>query len=172
MQPTPEISVKRTKSIWPMFFGAFVLFALFAAAVQWMVSSGDRSLYDEEAIRAKERQEILAKVKETNAALTTGYAWVDRTKGVVRIPVDRAVELAVVRLAAQGGPRAANEIDPATAMGSAVKPGGLAAPQPTFPPFETPAPTPEPVVENAPAPEVAPEAAAAETTPQEEVSAP
>ena len=167
MQPTPETSVKRTKSIWPMFGGAFVLFALFAAAVQWMVSSGDRSLYDEEAIRAKERQEILAKVKEENAALTTNYAWVDRAKGVVRIPVDRAVELTVVRLAAQGEPRPANEIDPATAMGSAVKPGGLAAPQPTFPPFVAPEPTPEPVVEEAPAPEGAPEEAPSEATPQE-----
>ena len=68
MQPTPETSVKRTKSIWPMFFGAFVLFALFAAAVQWMVSSGDRSLYDEEAIRASV-EAMVAKV----AAYVPGY---------------------------------------------------------------------------------------------------
>lgn len=167
MHPTSETAVKRKRNIWPMFFGAFVLFALFAAAVQWMLSSGDRSLFDEEAIRAKERQEILAKVKADNAALTTGYAWVDRAKGVVRIPVDRAVELAVARLAAQGEPRPANDIDPATAMGSAVKPGGLSAPQPAIPPFATPAPTPAPVVEEVPAAEAAPEGTAVEEPPQE-----
>ena len=53
----------REKSIWPMFAGAFVLFALFAAFVAWMLRAGDPASYDEEAIRAKERYEILAKMR-------------------------------------------------------------------------------------------------------------
>lgn len=149
-----------------MFFGAFVLFALFAAAVQWMVSSGDRAQWDEEALRAKERRDILAKVQEENASLTTAYAWADRAKGAVRIPLDRAVELTVARLASQGAPRPAYPVDPATAMGAAMKPGGLAAPQPTPPPFAPAAPAPTPVpVEEPPAP-----AADAPAAPPEEVA--
>lgn len=138
---------RREKSIWPMFVGTFVLFLLFAVVVQYMVSSVDRSAFDEEAIRAKQRQEILAKVTEENAKLTNGYGWADQAKGMIRIPIDRAMELTVARLSAQGEPRAAGPIDPATSQGSALKPGGFAAPQPTPPPFEAaPVPPPSPVV--------------------------
>jgi hypothetical protein len=161
MESIRDTTPQRKKSIWPMFFGAFVLFALFAAGVQWLVSSGDRALWDEEALRAKQRYDILAKIQEENTSLTTSYAWADRAKGTVRIPVDRAIELTLVRLSEQGEPRPAYPVDPATSKGSALKPGGLAAPAPTPPPFATPAPEPAPVpvteeppAEAAPTPEV------------------
>jgi len=154
---------RREKSIWPMFIGTFALFLLFAAAVQWMVKSGDRSAFDEEALRAKQRYEILGKVRAENNSLVSGYAWADQAKGTVRIPLDRAMELTVARLSAQGEPRAAGPIDPATSQGSALKPGGFAAPQPTPPPFD-PAPVPPP------APVVAPAADPAAPQPVEETA--
>jgi hypothetical protein len=148
-------STAKSRSIWPMFAGAFVLFALFAVLVQWMVSSGDGEAFDEDAIRAKERYEILKKVQDENAGLTSGYAWADRAKGTVRIPLERAMELAVAELSAQGEPKPAGAIDPNVPHASAVKPGGLAAPQPTPPPFNAPpvpiAPPPAPAATNAPA---------------------
>ena len=134
---------RREKSIWPMFAGAFVLFALFALGVQWMLGSGDPASYDEEAIRAKERYDILAKIEEENKALITGYGWADQAKGTVRIPLECAMELTVAKLAAQGEPRPAYPVDPNVPLGSAVKPGGLAVPQPTPPPFSSPARAPE-----------------------------
>ena len=149
-------SPAKSKSIWPMFIGTFVLFALFAVFVQWMLNSGDREAFDEEAIRAKQRYEILQKVTDDNNNLTTGYAWVDRAKGTVRLPLDRAMELAQQKLAAQGEPRPAYPVDPNLPLGSAVKPGGLAAAQPTPPPFNAPptpaaTPAPAPAATNAPA---------------------
>jgi hypothetical protein len=148
-------SPAKSKSIWPMFIGTFVLFALFAVFVQWMLNSGDREAFDEEAIRAKERYEILKKIEDENNNQTTGYAWVDRAKGTVRVPLDRAMELALQKLSAQGEPKPAGAIDPNVPLGSAVKPGGLAAPQPTPPPFNSPpapaAPAPAPAASNAPA---------------------
>ena len=122
-----------------MFVGAFLIFAVFAAFVQWMISSGDRESFDEEAIRSKERYEILKKINDENVGLTTGYAWADRAKGTVRIPLDRAMEMAVAKLSAQVEPRPAGAIDLSVPLGSAVKPGGLAAAQPTPPPFNAPA---------------------------------
>ena len=142
----------REKSIWPMFIGAFVLFALFALAVQWMVGSGDPASYDEEAIRAKERYDILAKINEENKALITGYGWADQAKGLVRLPLERAMELTTAKLAAQGEPRPAYPVDPNVPLGSAVKPGGLAVPQPTPPPFNAPAAAPQPAADEAAAP--------------------
>lgn len=137
---------RREKSIWPMFAGAFIMFGMFALAVQWMLGTGDREAYDEEALRAKSRQEILARVQEENKELTTGYAWVDREKGAVRIPVDRAMELAVSKLSTQGDPRPAYPVEPASVLGAALKPGGLAVAQPTPPPFAAPT-VPEPEFE-------------------------
>ena len=143
MSTAPPSPAPREKSIWPMFAGAFVLFALFAAFVAWMLRAGDPASFDEEAIRAKERYDILAKIQEENKALTTGYGWADQAKGTVRVPLERAMALAVAKLAAQGEPRPAYPVDPNVPPGSAVKPGGLAAPQPTPPPFSAPA-APEP----------------------------
>lgn len=142
MSAAPHSTAPREKSVWPMFAGAFALFVLFALGVQWMLRSGDPASFDEEAIRAKQRYEILAKVTEENNGLTTGYGWADRAKGAVRLPLDRAMELTAARLAAQGEPRPAYPVDPNVPLGSAVKPGGLAAPQPTPPPFGAPATAP------------------------------
>ena len=155
MDHAPHNTAK-SKSIWPMFAGTFVIFALFAVVVQFLLNSGDREAFDEEAIRSKERYEILKKVTDENNDLTTGYSWADRAKGTVRIPLDRAVELALAKLSAQGEPRPAGAIDPNVPHASAVKPGGLAAPQPTPPLFNAPplpaAPAvPAPAATNAPA---------------------
>ena len=139
---THSTAAPREKSIWPMFIGAFVLFALFALGVQWMLRSGDPASFDEEAIRAKERYDILAKIDEENKALITGYGWADQAKGLVRLPLERAMEMAVAKLASQGEPRPAYPVDPNVPLGSAVKPGGLAAAQPTPPPFTAPTPVP------------------------------
>lgn len=138
MHPTTETTTPRTKSIWPMFVGGLVMFAFFAVAGQWLLTVGNRGLLDEETIRAKERRDILVKVKLDNADLLSGYAWIDRAKGTVRIPLDRAVELTTATLAAQGSPHPANLIDTNVALGSIVKPGGLAVPPPTPPPFAVP----------------------------------
>jgi len=61
--------------------------------------------------RAKVRAEKLQTVRdETTKALTT-YAWVDKNKGVVRIPITDAMKLTVAELA-QKAPAPANPIAP------------------------------------------------------------
>ena len=135
MQKSKQHGAARGKSIWPMFIGAIVLFALFAVFVQWMLATTDRAAFDEDGIRAKERYEILKKVNDESANLTSTYGWADKTKGLVRIPLDRATDLAVGKLSAQGEPKPAGAVDPTVPHSSAVKPGGLAAPQPTPPSF-------------------------------------
>jgi len=135
MEKSKQHGAARGKSIWPMFLGAFVLFALFAVFVQWMLATTDRAAFDEDGIRAKERYEILKKVNDESASLTTTYGWADKAKGLVRVPLDRATDLAVQKLSAQGEPKPAGAVDPTVPHASALKPGGLAAPEPTPPPF-------------------------------------
>jgi hypothetical protein len=45
------------------------------------------------ADRAAERMKILADFKTDNEPLIEKYAWQDQTKGIVRVPIDRAKEL-------------------------------------------------------------------------------
>ena len=136
----PQTGAPREKSIWPMFLGAFALFVIFALAVQWMLASGGQEIYDEEAVRSQERYDILTAVTDENKALTDGYGWIDRERGVVHVPLEQAMAMVVAKLSAQGEPRPAYPIDPNVPLGSALKPGGLAAPQPTPPPFGAAAP--------------------------------
>jgi hypothetical protein len=112
-----------------LFFGFLVLVVF--AAIPRTGDSKDK--------RVKERVEKLKTVRdEMNKALTT-YEWVDKGKGTVRIPIERAMELAVVDLAAKkpmmAGPITVAEPSPA----ASATPGASASPAPTAKP--TPKPT-------------------------------
>src|SRR5262249_33426622 len=54
---------------------------------------------DYEETRAKKRMEKLKALHEETQKDLTTYAWVDKNKGVARIPIDRAMELTVADLA-------------------------------------------------------------------------
>ena len=45
-----------------------------------------------------QRKRMLAEVESDQAKQANTYGWVDKSKGVVRIPVERAMELAVSEL--------------------------------------------------------------------------
>lgn len=48
--------------------------------------------------RAEERRKNLADLKTANAEFLNNYAWMDQPKGIVRLPVSRAMELTVQQL--------------------------------------------------------------------------
>lgn len=53
---------------------------------------------DQEIVNS--RLENLAQTRATQRDLASSYGWVNRQEGVVRIPTERAMELAIARLAA------------------------------------------------------------------------
>jgi hypothetical protein len=90
--------------------GVVLLFAFFGLLVWVVIGASPRGDSYEEK-RAKVRAEKLQTVRdETTKALTT-YAWVDKKKGVVRIPITDAMKLTVAELA-QKAPAPANPIAP------------------------------------------------------------
>src|SRR6266513_3063138 len=115
-----------------LFFGIFVL-VLVAATPH-----GDN--YD--AKRAQAREEKLKTTRDTANKELNAYAWVDKAKGVTRIPIDRAMQLTMRDLASKK-PTAANPIEtaaltpaPAASPGPAVSPaapvaGASGTPTPT-----------------------------------------
>jgi hypothetical protein len=110
--------------------GIVLLFALFGAIVLAVIGPSQRGS-DYEQTRAAKRLERLKSLREETEKELTTYAWVDKSKGIARIPIDRAMELTVAELA-QKKPAPAGPI--ATPPGSASSPAGSASPSASAPP--------------------------------------
>jgi hypothetical protein len=130
--------------------GIVLLFALFGVIVLAVIGPSPRGS-DYEETRAKKRMEKLKTLRdETEKELTT-YVWVDKNKGVARIPITRAMELTVAELA-QKKPVAAGPIATPAAEAS---PAVAASPAPA-----------------SPAPAASPKASAGQPSPQASAPAP
>lgn len=70
------------------------MFVLFLAAVFLLVLWNPRPL-DEDAERAVLRSKNLKELSEANEKRLNNYGWVDQAKGIVFIPIARAIELEI-----------------------------------------------------------------------------
>src|SRR6185295_5370399 len=95
-QSAPSIAYSRAPfSTW---LGIVCLFVLFGLIVLAVIGPSPRTSDYEEA-RAKKRMEKLKALHEETQKELTTYAWVDKNKGVARIPIDRAMAATVSDLA-------------------------------------------------------------------------
>lgn len=122
---TPNLTVAPASfTAWLGIVFLFVVFGLFVFALIGASPRGN----DYEAKRAAVRTEKLkTTMEEVNKDLHT-YGWVDKAKGVARIPIDRAMQLTLADLAAKK-PTAAGPI--ATPAPAAPAPSAAASPAPT-----------------------------------------
>ena len=81
-------------------FGIVLLFALFGVIVLAIIGPMPRGS-DYEETRAKKRMEKLKTVRDDAEKALNTYAWIDKNKGVVQIPISRAMELTIADLAKQ-----------------------------------------------------------------------
>src|SRR2546425_5667581 len=120
--------------------GVVLLFALFGVIVLAVIGPAPRGdAYEEK--RAKAREEKLKTAREEDAKALTTYSWIDKNKGVVRLPIGRAMELTVAELATKN-PAAAGPIATPAAPASAA-PVGAAAPSAAPSPSPRPSGTPK-----------------------------
>src|ERR1700682_2183194 len=118
--------IARTRAPLSTWFGVVLLFALFGIVVLAVIGPSPRGdTYEQK--RAKAREEKLKAAREEDAKALTTYAWIDKNKGVTRIPIERAMELTVTELA-QKKPAPAGPI--ATPEQPTVAASGAAAPSP------------------------------------------
>jgi hypothetical protein len=80
--------------------GVVLLFALFGVIVLAVVGPTPRGA-DYEQKRAKAREEKLKTLRQADAKELTTYGWIDKNKGVVRLPIERAMELTVAELSSK-----------------------------------------------------------------------
>src|SRR5512133_3599768 len=149
-------SIAYTRAPFSTWLGIVCLFVLFGLIVLAVIGPSPRTS-DYEETRAKKRMEKLKTLHEESPKELTTYAWVDKNKGVARIPIDRAMEVTVADLtqkkpapagpiatpAAQTAPAGASPAAPAVPQGAAVSspPSAIAAsPSPATQQQSPPAP--------------------------------
>ena len=126
----------------PIFFGAWLgivlLFLFFGIFVLVLVAATPHgNTY--EAKRAEAREKKLNDARNAATQELNSYAWVDKGKGIARIPIDRAMELTLHDLASKK-PEPANPIEtPVQAPASGASPAPAVSPGPA-----TAAGTPKP----------------------------
>ncbi len=121
-------------------FGIVLLFVLFGVLVLAVIGPAPRGS-DYEETRAQKRVNNLKTSREEAAKALATYGWIDKNKGVARIPIERAMKLTVTELARQ---------KPAPA-------GPIATPQPPAPAAASPSPA-----QASPAPAGSPQPGAAQ----------
>ena len=124
-------SIAYSRAPFSTWLGIVCLFVLFGLIVLAVIGPSPRTS-DYEETRAKKRMEKLKALHEETQKDLTTYAWVDKNKGVARIPIDRAMEVTVADLAqkkpAPAGPIAtpAAQTAPAGASPAPAAPQGAA----------------------------------------------
>jgi hypothetical protein len=88
---------QKGKSSAPMIITGLVMILLFCGFVIFLVSQG-QSIPNVEELHAQARFKNLADLRSEDQKILTQYHWVDKSKGVVGIPIDRAIELVLVQL--------------------------------------------------------------------------
>ena len=121
--------VAHARAPWSVWLGIVLLFALFGVIVLAIIGPAPRQSDYEEA-RAKKRVENLKTLREEADKALTTYSWIDKNKGVARIPIDRAMELTVAELAKQkpapAGPIATPEAQATAAAAASPAPASPA----------------------------------------------
>src|SRR6266487_1006462 len=124
--------VAHARASWSVWFGIVLLFALFGVIVLAIIGPAPRGS-DYEETRAKKRVENLKTLREEADKALTTYGWIDKNKGLARIPVERAMELTVAELAKQK-PAPAGPIATPEAQATASAPAGATSPAPATSP--------------------------------------
>src|SRR6266550_2621908 len=129
----------------PISFGAWLgivlLFLFFGIFVLVLVAATPHgNTY--EAKRAEAREKKLNDTRNAATGELNSYSWVDKGKGIARIPIDRAMELTLRDLASKK-PAPANPIEaPAPTPAPAASPAPAVSPAPALPGASgTPKPT-------------------------------
>ncbi len=125
-EPESLRHIARSRAPVSTWLGVVLLFALFGVIVLAIIGPSPRGS-DYEETRAKKRMENLKTSREDADKALNTYAWIDKNKGVVRIPISRAMELTIAQLAQQK-PAAAGPIATPEAQAASPAPAGSLQP--------------------------------------------
>ena len=117
-EPESLRHISRSRAPLSTWLGVVLLFALFGVIVLAIIGPSPRRS-DYEETRAKKRMENLKTSREDADKALNTYAWIDKNKGLVRIPIGRAMELTIAQLVQQKPAAAGPIATPASAEATA-----------------------------------------------------
>jgi len=123
---TPETHTSQ-KSAWLVIAGALILLLVFAFAVKILTGMA-APVPDEDAARATERAKAREVLDAENKLKLETFAWADKAKGTVQIPIKQAMELTVAELQGKQPQPAGPIATPAPAAAPAPEAPAPAAP--------------------------------------------
>ncbi len=169
-EPESLRQVAHSRAPLSTWLGIVLLFALFGVIVLAVIGPAPRGS-DYEETREKKRADVLKTTRDEATKALTTYGWIDKNKGVARVPIDRAIELTIVELAqrkpAPAGPIATPEPQSTVASTSAAAPPAApsASPQLSGTPKPTSVAGPSPEIRGQPAAAIKPPPAPPGTQP-------
>ncbi|MFL6520594.1 MAG: hypothetical protein ACJ8NS_10280 [Chthoniobacterales bacterium] len=134
------------RGIFSTWLGVVLLFALFGLLAMVVIKASPRGT-DYEKKRAEARLKKLEDAQKENLTALTTYGWVDKNKGVARIPINEAMQIMLVELPDKkptaAGPIAAASpaAAPQTSPGASASPAASASATPEPKLSTTPKPT-------------------------------
>jgi len=100
-----DASQPTSPAAWPIVVAVIGVFAIFLIIMQLAkapiapLTAVDNVPEDQQwKLTDEGRQARLKEIKGRDAALAAEYAWIDEANGVVRLPVDRAIELTLAEI--------------------------------------------------------------------------
>ena len=122
-------AASQPKPLWLVLAGAFALLLIFVIAVRLLI--GVAPAPDEAAARAAERSKAYQELEAEDTRKLQEYAWVDKAKSTVQIPIERAIELTIAELNSKkpspAGPIATPAPSPEASPSPAANPTAQAA---------------------------------------------
>jgi len=94
----PATKIPKSPALWLFFALAMALLLLFWGATTWLSGWQGGDANPEEAERAGFRTKTLAELRADNAKKLDSYAWIDRAKGRVQIPIAEAMKLVLAEI--------------------------------------------------------------------------
>ena len=127
MTPNDSLQHYQPRGIFSTWLGVVLLFGFFGLLALVVLKAAPRGTNFEKK-RAEARAKKLEDAQKENLTALTTYGWVDKTKGVARIPVDQAMQIMLVELPDKK-PKAAGPIAAASPSAApAASPGPSASP--------------------------------------------
>ncbi|HZE12762.1 MAG TPA: hypothetical protein VE086_03310 [Chthoniobacterales bacterium] len=117
------------RGMFSTWLGMVLLFAFFGLLALVIVKASPRGS-DYEKKRAEARMKKLEDAQKENLAALNSYAWVDKNKGVARIPIDHAMEIMLAELAAKKPTAAGPIAAPSPSAAPETSPGASASASP------------------------------------------
>lgn len=128
----PSSDSAKKPALWPFFALGLVMMLLFLGINKWLVGSNLGDTTPEDAARSELRVKNLAELRAEDSAKLNGYAWINREKGSVQIPIAEAMKLVVPQLNS-AEPRPAYPIAVPSPAAAPASPAPAAQPAPSTP---------------------------------------